>query len=94
VVRPAIAVLADRPAELGHRDDRDVLHPFVHVPVESAQGGTEVAKQVLQLREFVDVGVPAAHIGESDLQADVRFDQTRDLLHRLTEPGLGVNSAV
>ena len=43
---------------------------------------------------LIDVGVPAADVGERDLEADVGLRELRDLLERLAERAAGIVGAV
>src|SRR5437016_4225624 len=97
VVGAAVAVLADRAPELGHGEDDDVGHPVAEIlreggerPAELAQPGGELAL----LGTLADVGVPALHVGEGDLEPDIRLDELGDLAHRLAERAARVEGAV
>ena len=82
VVGAAVAVLADRPPEFGHGQDDHVAHAITQVAIERGQGKTELAQPRGQLafaRALIHMRVPAAAIGERDLQPYVGFDQLRDL---------------
>ena len=52
-----------------------------------AKSSSRVGELALR-RALVDVRVPAADVGERDLEADVRLDQLRDLPQRLAEARL------
>ena len=93
VVGAAVAVLANRAAELRHRHDDDVTHARAEVLRERGDGVAEVAEVVgeLSLRApLAGVRVPAADVGEGDLEADVRLDQLGDLLQGIPEGTLRI----
>jgi hypothetical protein len=61
--------------------------------IEREKSSRRVAELALR-RALVDVGVPAADVGERDLEADVRFRELRDLPQRLAERAARVVGAV
>src|SRR4029453_2062027 len=69
-----VAVLGNRAAELGHRQDDDLAHAVADVACEGGQGRTELAQPVGELTlvgALRDVRVPALHVRETDAQANV-----------------------
>jgi hypothetical protein len=79
VIGAGVAVLGCRAAELGHRDHDDVGHAIAEVARERRKARAELAQDVLELVVLVGVMVPSVEIHESDLDADVGLDQTRQL---------------
>ena len=77
VVGAAVAIFGDRPPELAHRQDDDVVHAVAEI---AGQRGDALAEVVEPLRELADRGalvhvrVPAAGLRERDFEADVRLD--------------------
>src|SRR5207249_9508597 len=97
VIRPAVSVLGDRAAEFRHRQDDHVGHAVAEVMRERGERGgefTETRGQLTALGALRDVRVPAVHLGERDLDTDVRADELRDLTHRLAEGGRWIRGAV
>ena len=85
------------PAKLGHRQDNHVVHSLAQVLIERRDSRTKLLQQVRQLTTavaLVDVSVPLAHVGERDLQPDVRLDQLRDRAQRVAERICRVDGAV
>ena len=95
VIGAAIAVFARRAAEFAHGHDGHVRHAIAQVLIKRGQRLAEFIQAVGELAlarllaDFVDVRVPAADVGERDLQADIRLDQLRDLLAALPQPPPG-----
>ena len=97
VVGAAVAVLLHRPAELRHREHtmsamrspRSVASAAMPCAKSSSRAGELAGRAAL-----VDVRVPAAELGERDLEADVRLDELRDLPQRLAERRSRVVGAV
>jgi len=92
VVGAAVAVLAHRPPELRHREHHHVAQAVTEVLGEAASPAAEVAQAIGQLaifRALRHVGVPAAHVGERDAQADVGAHELGDLPQRLAEAPRG-----
>src|SRR5205814_4135654 len=88
VIRPAVAVLADRAPELRHRQHDRVFHAIAKVAGKGRQAAGEVVEPCRELalrRSLVDVRVPSAYIGEGHLEANVRLRQLRNLLEGLPE---------
>src|SRR5262245_39232688 len=97
VIGAAIAVLGHGPAELGHRDHDDVRHLVAEILSEGRQRPaelTEPQRQLAALGTLADVGVPALHVGECDLEADVGLDELSDLPHGLAEGAPRIVGAV
>src|SRR5207245_10046186 len=89
VVRADVAVLADRAAELGHREHHDVAQLLPEVLREGREPLTQLGQARGQLplaRALIDVGVPPRDVRERDLQAQVSLDELLDLLPRPPEP--------
>ena len=96
VVRAAMAVLADSPPELRHRQHDGVFHAIAEVDNQSRDAAAEIIEPCgeLTLRgSLVDLGIPFAEVGESDLVADVRLRELGCLLERLPEGGAGIVGA-
>ena len=88
VVRSAVAILLRHAPELRHRHDDDVVHPVAEVGDERGDRLREVVEAVRELpgrAALIHVRVPAADIGERDLESDVRLDELRDLPQALPE---------
>ncbi len=88
VIGAARSVLPDRSSELRHRQDHNISHAAAKVFVQCRDGLTEVLKPIRQLsarRTLIRVSVPAANVGEGHFNADVRFDELRNLQQRLTK---------
>ena len=84
-----VAVLADRAAELGHREHHDVAQPVPEVPGERREPLTQLGEARGQLPlapALVDVRVPPGDVRERHLQAQVPLDELRDLLQRPPQP--------
>jgi len=82
VIGAAVAVFVHRPAELRHRQDDGVGHAIAEVRDQRRDRAREVVEAGGELplrRTLVDVGVPAADVGEGDLESDVRLRELRDL---------------
>ena len=64
------------------RPNSDMVRTTTQVAIERGQGKTQLAQPCGQLafaRALVHMRVPAAAIGERDLQPYIGFDQLRDL---------------
>src|SRR2546428_11568261 len=88
VVGAPVAVLGDGAAELRPREHDDVRHLASEVLGEGRERCPELAeakRELPTLGALADVSVPALHVGERDLEADVRLDELGDLAQRLTE---------
>ncbi len=75
VIGAAVAVLVHRPPELRHRQDHGVRHAIAEVGDERRDAAAEIVEAVGELAlggALVHVRVPAADVGERDLEADVR----------------------
>ena len=75
-------------AELRHGENDDIPHPIAEVVIESSDAVAEIRQAIRKLAArvtLIRVRVPAAHIGEGDLHADVRFHQLCNLHERLPE---------
>ena len=89
VVGAPVAVFFSSAAEFRHRDNRDISHAIAHILRERRQSIAKIAQQISKLSgmrlrtRFIDVRIPSAYIRERDLQANVRFDQSRNLLQAL-----------
>ena len=97
MVGAAVAVLVHRAPELRHRQDDGVLHAVAEVGDQRGDRAREIVEAVgeLTLRgALVHVRVPAADVGERDLEADVRLGQLRDLPQRLAERAARIVGAV
>ena len=97
VIGAAVSVLGDGPAELRHREDDDVRHLVAEVLGEGGERGAEVAeaqRELAALGALANVRVPALHVGEGDLEADVGLDELRDLAQRLAERHARILGAV
>ena len=97
VIGPAVAVLIHGAAKLRHRQHDRVRHAIAEVGDERGDAAREVVEAAGELalcRALVDVRVPAAEVGERDLEADVRFGQLRDLPERLAERAAWIVGAV
>ena len=88
MVGATIPVLTRHSAELRHRQDDDVAHAIAEIGRERRHCTREVAEAVGELpgcAALVDVSVPAADVGERDLEADVGLDELRDLQETLSK---------
>ena len=97
MVRAAVAVLLHRPAELRHRDHDDVRHAIAEVLGERGDARREVVQAVrdLSLRAaLVRVVIPIPCFRERDFEAEVAFDDLRDLPERVPVGGRRVLRAV
>src|SRR5256886_4366914 len=97
VIGAAVSVLGDGPAELRHREDDDVRHLVAEVLGEGRERGAEVAeaqRELAALGALANVRVPALHVGEGDLEADVGLDELGDLAQRLAERHARILGAV
>src|ERR1041384_5531872 len=97
VVGAAGAVLADGPAELRHREHAKVAEPLAEIGRERGERSPQLVQpggQLALVAALVHVGVPAAHVGERDLHAEVRLDQLGDLPHALAQPARRILGAV
>jgi hypothetical protein len=97
VVGAPVAVLADGPAELRHRQHHHVAHPGAEIPVQRRETFREILETRGELAALVAlprVGVPASHVREGDLEADVGSDQLSDLPQALAEAPARVHRAV
>src|SRR4029077_9254788 len=97
VVGATVAVLVRGAAELRHAEEDDVRHLVAHVLMERGEALAEVAQQIRKLAlhaAFVYVMVPAAAIEESDLEADVRFDELGNFHEALPVTALRILRAV
>src|ERR1041384_598292 len=97
VVGAAGAVLADGPAELRHREHAHVAEPLAEIGRERGERSPQLVQpggQLALVAALVHVGVPAAHVGERDLHAEVRLDQLGDLPHALAQPARRILGAV
>ena len=93
VVGAAIAVFPGGAAELRHGDDDGVFSKIAEIGPKCGDRLREVAEYVGDLSlgaAFVDVVVPAADVGKSDLHAEIGFDQLRELLQAVAETALGI----
>ena len=73
------AVLAHGAAELGHGGEQDLVLMRPKVGPEGADRPRQVPRLARKGHGLLDVGVPAAGLGEGDLQTDVGLDEQRDL---------------
>src|SRR4030095_13490509 len=83
-------------AELGERDERDVLHPVAQVEAERGQGLSQLAQARGELTAHAAFGrvvVPAADFGEGDLEPDVGLDELRDLPQAVAVPAGRIGGA-
>src|SRR6266853_2219731 len=97
VVGAAVAVLRDGAAELRHRQRDDVRHPVAEILRERRERRAEVReaeRELAALGALADMRVPALHVGEGDLEADVGLDELRDLTQRLAERHARILGAV
>ena len=97
VIGAAVAVLARRASELRHRQDHDVGHPVAEVGDERGDRPREIVEAIRELARraaLIHVRVPAADVGERDLEPDVRLDQLRDLPQALPERRARILGAV
>src|SRR5947207_12137967 len=97
VVGAAVAVLRDGAPELRHGEHHDVGHPVAQVLGERGERAAEVTQaegEPALLGALAHVGVPTLHVGERDLEPDVRLDEPRDLFHRLAEGAARIRGAV
>src|ERR1700680_4236543 len=93
VVGAAVSVLASRAPELGHGYDHRICGQITEIGPEGGERLRELMENVgnLPLRAaFVDVMVPAADVGECDLNSEVSFDQLGELLEAVTEASFGI----
>src|SRR2546427_690109 len=75
---PPVAVLRDGPAELPPRDHDHVRPLAAEVLSEGRERPPELAeaeRELPALGALADVGIPALHVGERDLEADARLDE-------------------
>ena len=82
VIGAAIAIFPCCPAKLRHGHDHRVFAERSKVGPERGDGLREVAQHVGELAfgsAFIHVMVPAADVSESDLHAEIGFDQLRRL---------------
>lgn len=82
--RAAVSVLGDGAAELRHGEHDHVRHAIAKVPGEGRQRAAELTQtrgELTLLGALCHVGVPALHVRERHLQADVGLDELGDLLH-------------
>src|SRR5438874_1827511 len=97
MVRASGSILLDGSAELGHRDDDDIAHAIAEIAVERRKSVAEFTQPVAQLATdtaLVRMSIPSTEIGEGHFQADIGFDDLRDLQQRLREGLVGINRAV
>src|SRR5258708_28712237 len=97
MVGAAVAVLGDGPSKLAHRQNDDVGHAIAEVPREGREAAREIVEAPRKLAgggSLVHVRVPAARLGEGNLETYVRLDQLRDLPERVAVAGPGVVGAV
>ena len=93
VIGAAVSVLVGRAAKLRHRDDDRVFAKIAKIGPEGSDRLREVAEHIGQLafgRSFVDVMVPSSDIGERYLNAEIGFDQLRQLAKAVAEASLGI----
>src|SRR5215471_10353502 len=97
VIGAPVAVLAHGAAELRHGEDHHVAHALSQIAVESGEALGELGEakgKLATLVALIGVGVPAAHVGEGDLEADVGLDELGDLLQAVPEPAARILRAV
>src|SRR5215472_13466078 len=97
VVGAPVAVLAHGAAELRHGQHHHVAHALPQIAIEGGQALGELGKtegELPALIPLVRVGVPATHVGEGDLEADVGLDELGDLLQDVAEPAARILRAV
>lgn len=80
MVGTAVAILSGRPAEFGESHHGDVLETIAEILPEGGERAPKLAEEKCELGSFVDVRIPTTHVRESDLEADVGFDQPGNLL--------------
>src|SRR5262249_33853535 len=97
VIGAAIAILGHGPAELGHGDHDDIGHLVAEILGEGRQRPAELAepeRQLAALGALTDVRIPALHVGERDLEADLSLGELSDLPHGVAEGAARIVSAV
>ena len=88
MIGAAIAVLARGAAKFRHGDHHRISGKVAQIDPEGGQRLREFAQQVGQqslCSSFVDVMVPAAHIGKCDFDAQISLQQLRHLAQAVTE---------
>src|SRR5215469_5502111 len=88
VIGAAVSVFPRRAAEFGHGHDDRVFPKIAKINPECAQGLRKLAQHIRDLAfgtAFIDVVVPAADVGKSDLDAEIGFDQLRQLLEAVAK---------
>ena len=97
VIGPAVAVLANRPPEFRHRQHHDVAHALAEILIECGERAAELAeprRELAFIRSLIHMRIPAAAIGERDLQPDIRFDELRDLQQCLAQASRRIIRAI
>src|SRR5215469_11616250 len=97
VVGAPVAVLAHGAAELRHGEHHHIAHALSQIAVESGEALGELGEaegELAALVALIGVGVPAAHVGEGDLEADVGLDELGDLLQAVAEAAAWILRAV
>ncbi len=92
VVGAAVSVLAGGAPKLGHSHDHCVLGQIAEVGPEGCYGLRELVENIGNLAlgaAFVDVMVPAADVGERDLNSEIRFDELSQLFEAVAEVSVG-----
>src|SRR5262245_35965544 len=85
VVRAVVAIFGGGPAKLRHRDDHDVFHAVSHIAGEGSQGTPELREELRQLPILVAVMIPSPDFRKGGFQTCIRFDESGDLSHSVTE---------
>ena len=76
------AILVNGPSKLGHGHDFHIILVCAHIGLESGDGGTQVVhitRECAGLGSLVEMGIPSATFGKSDLQTYIHFYQLRHL---------------
>src|SRR5262249_39742395 len=85
--------LADGAAELRHGEHHHVAHALSQIAVERGEALGELGEaegELAALVALIGVGVPAAHVGKGNLEADVGLDELGDLLQAVAAAAAGV----
>ncbi len=100
VIGAAVAVFACGAAKFRHGNDGYVLAPVAQVQPERGEGLAEIGKAGWPVGpakrcalHLVNMMVPASHIGERHLDADVCLDKLRNLAETVAEAAFRIIGA-